>query len=61
MTVVDPYIQALRDALVADHEARIAEEQEWADEVAAAGDERSHRRILEYIARLKAMPYPWEQ
>lgn len=61
MTVVDPHIQALRDALVAEHEARIAEEQEWADEAAAAGDERSHRRILEHIARLKAMPYPWER
>lgn len=60
MKAPDPHIQALRDALIAEHEARIAEVQGWADEAAAAGDERNHRRNLEQVARLKAMPYPWE-
>ncbi len=61
MTAPDPHIQLLRDALVAEHEARIAEVQRWAEEAAAAGDERNHRRNLEQVARLKAMRYPWEQ
>jgi hypothetical protein len=34
MTAPDPYIQTLRDALIADHEARIAEVQGWADAAA---------------------------
>ncbi len=61
MTEVDPYVQALRDLLVADHEARIAEVQRWADEGAAEGNEWSHRLNLEHVAALKAMRYPWEQ
>jgi len=60
MTTPDPHIQSLRDALKAEHEARIAEVQQWADEAAAAGDVHNHRRNLEQVARLKAMPYPWE-
>ena len=57
---VDPQIQALRDLLRADHEAWIAEVQGWADEAKAAGDVARHRRHLDHVARLKAMPYPWE-
>jgi hypothetical protein len=35
--------------------------QGWADEAAAAGDERNHQRNVEQVTRLKAMRYPWEQ
>lgn len=58
---VDQHIQALRDLLRTDHEAWIAEVQGWADEAEAAGDVERHRRHVEHVARLKAMPYPWEQ
>jgi hypothetical protein len=61
MTTPDPYIKALRDLMVADHEACIARVQSWADEAAACGHERSYRLNLEQVARLKAMRYPWEQ
>ena len=58
---VDPQIQALRDLLRTDHEAWIAEIQQWADEAAAAGDTERQRRHQTHVERLKAMPYPWEQ
>jgi len=58
---VDPQIQALRDLLRPDHEAWIAEVQQWADDAAAAGDTVRQRRHLEHVARLKAMPCPGEQ
>ena len=57
----DPHIQALRDALRADHEAWIAEVQQWADDAEAAGDRARCRRHLDHVARLRAMPYPWEK
>ncbi len=57
----DPHVQALRDALRADHEAWIAEVQQWADAAEAAGDTERMRRHLAHVARLKAMPYPWEK
>jgi hypothetical protein len=60
MTTVDPHIEALRNALVAEHEERIAEVQAWADEAAAQGDEDSARRYRARVARLPAMRYPWE-
>jgi hypothetical protein len=56
----DPHIQALRDALRTEHEEWIAEVQQWADEAAAKGDTVHQRRHLDHVARLKAMPYPWE-
>jgi hypothetical protein len=59
-TTVDPHIQALRSALVAEHEDRIAEIQSWADEAAARGDGEAQRRHLAHVDRLKAMRYPWE-
>jgi hypothetical protein len=59
-TVVDPHIQALRDALVAEHEARIAEVEALADQAAARGDLEAQRWHLAHIERLKAMRYPWE-
>ncbi len=59
-TVVDPHIQALRDALVAEHEERIKEIQGWAVEAAARGDGDAERRHLAHVDRLRAMPYPWE-
>jgi hypothetical protein len=58
---VDQHIQALRDLLVADHEERIAEVQQWADEAGAAGDTERQRRYLAQVADLKAMTYPWEK
>jgi len=60
MSMVDPHIQALRDALVAEHTERIAEVQRWADEAASRGDVEGQRRHLAHVERLKAMPYPWE-
>jgi hypothetical protein len=58
---VDPHVQALRDALVAEHQDRIAEVQQWADEAGAAGDLARQRWHLAHVERLKAMPYPWEE
>jgi hypothetical protein len=58
---VDPHVQALRDLLLADHEAWIAEVQEWADDAGASGDVVRERRQRAHVWRLKAMPYPWEQ
>jgi hypothetical protein len=60
MNMVDAHIQALRDALVAEHTERIAEVQRWADEAASLGDTEGQRRHLAHVERLKAMPYPWE-
>ena len=59
-TVVDPHVQALRDALVAEHEAYIAEVEGWADQAAARGDVETQRWHLAHVDRLKAMRYPWE-
>jgi hypothetical protein len=59
-TVVDPHIQALRDALVAEHEERINEIQSWAVGAAARGDGEAERRHLAHVDRLRAMRYPWE-
>ena len=58
---LDEHIQALRDLLVAEHEERIAEVQSWADQAAASGDVDRERRHLVHVARLRAMPYPWEK
>ena len=60
MSTVDRHVQALRDALVAEHEERIAETQGWADEAAERGDLEGQRWYLDRVERLKAMPYPWE-
>jgi hypothetical protein len=57
---VDPQVQALRELLRADHEAWIAEIQQWADDAGAAGDVERQRRHLDHVARLRAMAYPWE-
>lgn len=57
---VDPQVQALRDLLRADHEAWIAEVQDWADQAAAAGDIERERRHRAHVQRLKEMAYPWE-
>jgi hypothetical protein len=57
----DPHVRVLRDALRADHEAWIAEVQQWADDAQAAGDTERMHRHLAYVARLKATPYPWEK
>jgi len=58
---VDAHLRALREAMQAEHEAWIVEIQSWADKAAAAGDTARERRHLEHVARLKAMPYPWEK
>ena len=57
---VDRHVQALRDLLVTEHEERIAEVQRAADEAGALGDLERQRWHLDDVARLKAMPYPWE-
>ncbi len=58
---VDPQVEAMQDLLRADHEAWIAEVQQWADDAGAAGDVQRQRRHLDHVQRLKAMPYPWQQ
>lgn len=55
---VDPHIQVLRDALVADHEQRIAEEQRAADN---ATDDWYRKWHQDHAAALRAMRYPWDQ
>jgi hypothetical protein len=57
---VDPHIQALRDALVAEHEAHIAEIQRRCDDAAARGEEWYQRWYQRQVEDLKAMPYPWD-
>lgn len=56
----DPHIRALREALVVEHEATVAEAQHEADEAARRGDEWSHKWHQDTADRLRAMPYPWE-
>ncbi len=58
---VDPHVEALERVLRAEHEAWIAEVQSWADDAAAAGDVERQRRHLNHVARLRAMPYPWDK
>ncbi|HEX5541554.1 MAG TPA: hypothetical protein VFX60_08315 [Micromonospora sp.] len=53
----DEHIRAMREALVAEHESRIAEVQRWADE---ASDDWHRRWHLDHVARLRAMRYPWQ-
>jgi len=57
----DPHIQALRDALVAEHEAVVAEWQHQADEAAGRDDEWLSKWHQDTADRLRAMPYPWER
>ena len=57
----DPHIRALREALVAEHEATIADAQRHADEAGARGDERGRTWYQEQADRLRAIPYPWER
>jgi hypothetical protein len=61
MTDVDPHIQALRDALMAEHEAHIAEVQRRVDHAAARGSEWFRQWHQDDLDRLKAMRYPWEK
>jgi hypothetical protein len=56
----DPHIQALRDALVAEHEDTITRFQTWADEAAAQGKDWHHRWYQRQVDTLKATPYPWD-
>jgi hypothetical protein len=58
---IDPQVEAMQELLRADHEAWIAEVQQWADDAGAAGDVQRQRRHLDHVARLKAMLYPWQQ
>src|SRR5437899_209215 len=57
----DPHIRALREALVTEHEATVADAQHRADEAAARGDESGRRWYQEQADRLRAIPYPWER
>jgi hypothetical protein len=60
-TRIDRHIQALRDALAAEHNEYIAEVQGHADEAAARGDLPNQRLHLEHVERLKEMGLPWER
>jgi hypothetical protein len=54
---VDPHIQALRDAFVADNELEIADTQRHIDE---APDEWRRKFHTDQLRRLQARAYPWE-
>jgi hypothetical protein len=58
---VDARVLALHEALKADHEEFVAEIQRWADAAAAGGDAQAQRGHLAHIARLRAIPKPWER
>ncbi|MBA3753441.1 MAG: hypothetical protein H0X01_04740 [Nitrospira sp.] len=58
MDATDRLIETMRAATVAEHEARIAEVQRWADE---ATDEWHRKRHQAHADRLRAMRYPWEK
>jgi len=45
----------------ADHEEFVAKIRGWAEAAEAAGDELRARRHREHLARLEALPKPWEQ
>jgi len=57
----DPHLRALRDALVAEHEATVARWQRYADEAAQYDDEWPGKWYQDAADRLRAMPYPWDQ
>jgi hypothetical protein len=55
---VDRHIQALRDALIAEHEDRINEEQRAADQ---AIDDWYRQWHQDHASALRAMHYPWDR
>jgi hypothetical protein len=55
------HAEVLRGLIVADHERMIAEERAMADRAAERGDLEWQRWHLESVARLRAIPYPWEK
>jgi isopenicillin N synthase-like dioxygenase len=57
---VDPHVQALRDLLVADHRAMLAEAQKAAAEAASRGDEWFRKFHQDEADRLRAIRFPWE-
>lgn len=57
---VEEHFAALNAAIRAEHEEQVAEIQRRADEAAAEGDEPRRLRYLAQIARLEALPKPWE-
>jgi hypothetical protein len=61
VTDINAHIRTLRSFIVADHERWIAEVQSWADRAGARGDLPRQRQHLAYVAKLKAMAYPWEE
>jgi len=44
----------------ADDDDLIAEVQGWVDDAAAKGQHVRHRRNLDFLEALKAIPVPWE-
>ena len=56
----DP-IEALDEVIRADHEQFVAEIREQADQAAARGDTVASRRHLARLARIDAIPKPWER
>jgi hypothetical protein len=57
---LEEHIQALNALTRAEHERFIAVVQSWADEAAAVGDVRRHRRHLAHVAELRAVRLPGE-
>jgi hypothetical protein len=54
------HIKAVQDFLVADRDADIAQEQAWADEAAARGDEQRRKSHQEAANRLRRYRFSWE-
>jgi hypothetical protein len=57
---LDEHIQALRNALVAEHEAHIVDVQARADGAAARGDDWHRKFHQDQVEELRAMTYPWD-
>jgi hypothetical protein len=60
MASVNEHFAVLHDMMRRDHEEYIAEVRQWADDAEAESRTAAARQHREHVARLEAMPKPWE-
>jgi hypothetical protein len=60
MMSVEDHRAALHDLMRRDHEEYVAQIREWAETAEAEGRVAAARQHREHVARLEAMPKPWE-
>jgi hypothetical protein len=60
MTSVEDHRAALHDLMRRDHEEYVAQVREWAETAETEGRVAAARQHREHMARLEAMPKPWE-